>query len=371
MLFYLFLAFPIISLLWYVTSLVALKKIDHADPKSSRLGLSLVIPARNEDDNLVENIPIWLKQNHPNFEIIIVDDRSVDGTFDTIEALKQMDSRVKRAAVAELKNSSIIYGKKYALTLGIKMAQNEHVVFTDADCVPNDEFFLQRYDYAFSQGKNFVIGTGAFEKGKGFLNGLIRIDNQRIALLYFVFAKLGLPYMAVGRSMGYTKELFYAQKGFASHMNIASGDDDLFLQNSLKFGAKVGLAPAASTLSKTAPTFSYWKKQKTRHQSTGMLYPFRILAMLGLMDFASIASLGLIPFLWIFIPAYELIAIYLGVFLMKMAFFAINLFELRKLTKVNTQAVQNFLLEPFLSSLNALFSALTLVTKPNGWKTKI
>lgn len=331
--------------------------------------LSLVIAARNESDNLLQNIPIWLNQIHPNFEIIIVDDRSVDGTFDTIEALKQMDNRVKRVAVTELKNSSIIYGKKYALTLGIKMAQHEHIIFTDADCIPSDEFLLQRYDYAFSNGANLVIGAGAFQKEKNRLNALIRVDNQRIALLYFVLAKLGLPYMAVGRSMGYTKQLFYSQKGFASHMHKSSGDDDLFLQNSLKFGAKIALAPAATTISKAKSNFSSWKTQKMRHQSTGALYPTGIIMLLGILDFVSIISLLVIPFLGKILFDSELIMIYFGCFAIKIVLFMLNLLELKKRTKLDSEVISSLVFEPILSLLNVFFAFSTLLSKNISWKS--
>ncbi len=360
-----------IQIIWYLISFFALKAIKEHDAMTNNMGVSLIIAARNEDENLLKNIPIWLQQKHDNFEIVIVDDRSVDDTFDTIEALMQTDSRIKRTAVVEYKNSSISFGKKYALTLGIKLAQHEHLIFTDADCVPSDPYVLQRFTKAFASGSDLVLGVGAFHNRPGIINSIVRTDNQRIAALYLSFAKLGLPYMGVGRAMAYTKSLFYSLKGFASHQHIESGDDDLFVLEAVKAKAKVGLVPKATTLSDAAASLKAWKNQKKRHLSTGLVYPFKILFLLSLIDSTAVISLLVLPVALCYLPSYELIIISIGLFLLRMLGFVLVNYQWSKVTNLSYNGFQNFLAEPLLSCLNAVFSVLALVTKKSGWKTKI
>jgi hypothetical protein len=125
-------------------------------------------------------------------------------------------------------------GKKLPLTLGIKAAKSEHLVFTDADCIPKSNDWLQKMVENFSETKSIVMGYGPYQFEKGLLNKLIRFDTSFIAMNYFSFALAKLPYMGVGRNLAYTKSTFYEVHGYKSHYSISSGDDDLFIQEAAK-----------------------------------------------------------------------------------------------------------------------------------------
>lgn len=75
------------------------------------------------------------------------------------------------------------------------------------------------------------MGYGAYEKSNGFLNKLIRFDTVWIAVQYFGFALMKKPYMGVGRNLAYRKSLFQNVGGFKTHLDLASGDDDLFISD--------------------------------------------------------------------------------------------------------------------------------------------
>ena len=111
----------------------------------------------------------------------------------------------------------------------IKAAKYEILLLTDADCIPTSERWIQLMQDAFTPGIEIVLGYGAFKKKHGILNRLVRFDAFHSALQYLSYALAGQPYMGVGRNLAYKKELFYKQKGFASHHHIAGGDDDLFI----------------------------------------------------------------------------------------------------------------------------------------------
>src|SRR6185369_10371353 len=96
--------------------------------------VSIVICAHDEIDNLRELIPLLMQQDYPDFEIIIVNDRSNDETFDYLLQETRVNSRLRMVKIDNL--PAHVNGKKYALTLGIKAAKYETILLTDADCRP-------------------------------------------------------------------------------------------------------------------------------------------------------------------------------------------------------------------------------------------
>ncbi|MFM7233036.1 MAG: glycosyltransferase, partial [Flavobacteriales bacterium] len=96
--------------------------------------VSIVIAARNEEKNLLENVPKIMAQHHPNFEVIIVNDSSWDDTAEVLKALSLSYPQLHVIHIDEEKQH--MQGKKFAITLGIKAAKHDIILLTDADCVP-------------------------------------------------------------------------------------------------------------------------------------------------------------------------------------------------------------------------------------------
>ena len=104
--------------------------------------ISIIVAARNESDNLLRLIPLLFKLDYSIFEVVVVDDCSYDDTHDVLLALSARYPNLKTVKVVESKN--FIGGKKIALSLGIKAAKYEHLVFIDADCKPVTEHWFKR-----------------------------------------------------------------------------------------------------------------------------------------------------------------------------------------------------------------------------------
>ena len=242
--------------------------------------VSIIIAARNESDNLYENLPYLLQQNYPEYEIIVVNNQSIDDSAYLLNAFTQQFENVR---VIEVNRSQHIKpGKKLPLTLGIKGAKYEHLLFIDADCKPTSNTWLKSMASNFVTGKELVIGYGPYTKEKGFLNRVIRFDTTWIAVSYFSMALAKLPYMGVGRNMAYTKTLFNSVNGFKSHYSLPSGDDDLFIQEAAK-NRNYAINIDQHSYSYSAPhsTWSGWIRQKTRHYSTSNRYSRLKKLMLG------------------------------------------------------------------------------------------
>ena len=209
--------------------------------------VSVIICAKDEVDNLRKYLPLILDQDYPEFEVIVVNDGSTDETENLLNALKKIYPKLRSTFVPM--GVTNLSTKKLALTLGIKAAKYDWLLLTDADCVPEDKAWIKLMARNFTQETEFVLGYGAYFNKKGFVNRLITYDTLYIALQYLGFTLAGKPYMGVGRNMAYRKEVFFRQKGFASNLNLRSGDDDLMVNRAAhKTNTRIEIAPESTTL---------------------------------------------------------------------------------------------------------------------------
>ena len=247
--------------------------------------VSVIICTRDEAANLAINLPGSLVQQYPTtHEIIVVDDNSFD---DSKYLLEEFQKTFKQLHVIELKQEAkMITGKKFPLSIGIKTAKYEIVLLTDADCVPASENWINNMQQTYDDGTEIVLGYGAYNKKNGLLNKLVRWETFHTALQYFSYALAGIPYMGVGRNLSYKKTIFFRHKGFSSHNNIPSGDDDLFINiAATKNNTKINIDATTFTLSEPVNTWSKWMKQKTRHYTTSKYYKPLHQFLLGLYAF--------------------------------------------------------------------------------------
>ncbi len=268
---YIFAGIILVNILYYLLfSKVAFYR-PISETTKSNTPISILVCAKNEAENLQKNIPLLLAQQYPVFEIILINDCSSDDTLDVMEAFQEKDNRIKIVDV--LPNEAFWANKKYALTLGIKKAKYKQMLFIDADCWPGSPYWMATMSSKFNAQKQLVLGYGGYDKKKGLINKLIRYETLNTAVQYLSYAKAGMPYMGVGRNLGYTSELYYSVNGFMSHIRVPSGDDDLFVNEAAtKENTTVCLEKIGFTVSAPKTSLSEWFKQKRRHITTAHLY---------------------------------------------------------------------------------------------------
>ncbi|MDP3144871.1 MAG: glycosyltransferase [Bacteroidota bacterium] len=325
--------------------------------------VSLIICAKNEDDNLTEFLPKILTQDYPDFEVIVVNDCSWDNTENVIDEFAKIFPNLKKVSIKE--DGYYKHGKKFAVLVGIKATKNNLLVFTDADCYPSSNQWLKEMAMGFAVNKEVVLGYGAYEKQKGFLNKLIRFDAFMIAVNYLSGAIKGKPYMGVGRNMAYTKELFYAQKGFSKHYHINSGDDDLFVNQAANAkNVNVCVDSNAITYSVAKKTFREWRLQKARHLSTAPLYSSSSKTKIGFSYFSQYYFyISLIALAFTF-KTLLLIPIIL---LLKMIFQWIFLNKITKKLNENDLLLGSVIYELILLFIYPIFHIAKRFNKPNKW----
>jgi glycosyltransferase involved in cell wall biosynthesis len=111
--------------------------------------VSIIVPACNEEEHLEQSLLSRLNQDYPRFELIVINDRSTDGTKAIIDRIAAMDSRLIPLDITELPDGWL--GKVHALHQGVKLAKGEWYLFSDADISFEPDMLRLAVNYAQSQ----------------------------------------------------------------------------------------------------------------------------------------------------------------------------------------------------------------------------
>ncbi len=240
----------------------------------SDTSVSVIVCAHNEIENLKNLIPKLLKQAYASYEIILVDDRSDDGTYEFLQEEKKKNQLLKVVRVDFVPEH--VQPKKFAITLGVKAAQHDLVILTDADCEPASIHWIRSMASQFDESTKFVLGFSYFKMQKGLLNRFVRFETIQTGILYLSAALGGNPYMGVGRNMGYRKSFFLSVKGFHNDLKVVGGDDDLLIN---RYAKRKNTRPVISKdnliWSNAKKTWKEYFIQKKRHMAAGKRYKLK------------------------------------------------------------------------------------------------
>ncbi len=258
--------------LWFLFwGLLPLARHKNSPPPEKLPSLTILVCAHNEADNLPTLLPLLVTQDYPDLRILIVDDRSSDGT-----AALLADWSGNYPAVNVLRVDETPKGwspKKYALQQGMAQVKTEWTLFTDADCRPASPQWARLMAADMDEKTTAILGDAPLKTGGGLLGWLQRQENQMTMLHGLGFAKMGHPYLAIGRNWAVRTEVFHKVGGTTSHQAVLSGDDDLTLQKIARLGpVKFNNSPSSQVLSNAPSTLLLWNRQKKRHIGAGTAY---------------------------------------------------------------------------------------------------
>jgi len=226
-----------------------------------------------------------MQQDHREFEIVVVNDRSEDDTWELLQLMKPVHPRLRPVNIQA--DEKFNYGKKLALGVGVRAAKYPNVLLTDADCVPASKDWISLMCAGFDKGKQIVVGHSPYAYQPGITNVLERYDGTMKTIQYMSFAMAGFPYMGVGRNLGYTGELFFHSKGTKRHGHLMSGDDDLFINEVARANNTTAIADGRSFMTTRAtPDLITWLRRKRRHYTTARFYRFGHQLLLTLLPMA-------------------------------------------------------------------------------------
>jgi glycosyltransferase involved in cell wall biosynthesis len=267
--------------IWYYFAKLAYYKqpnnsVSRAQP------ISVIVCNRDGRQHILNNLQKIANQNYPyTNELVLVDDDSMDDSISIIKEIQKTHRKINLISIGN--EAKFVAGKKFPLSMGIKVSKYELLLLTDIDCEPASPHWLSLMQAQFDDKVEIVLGYGAYKKQKGLLNKIIRFETMHTAMQYLSYAIRGNAYMGVGRNIAYTKRLFQQQKGFSAHANIPSGDDDLFVNAAAtKTNTAICIAPDAFTYSQPKTTWTSWLQQKKRHLGVGKYYKTKDKIKLGL-----------------------------------------------------------------------------------------
>jgi glycosyltransferase involved in cell wall biosynthesis len=239
---------------------------------SKEEGVSVLIVAHNERENLKTLVPALFNQAYGNYEVMVINDRSNDGTRQLLEEFSAVYPNFRTVTVKSTPDH--VHPKKYALTLGVKVAAFDILLLTDADCLPASNNWIEKMSAPLrNEGKDFALGHAPYKKESSLLNQWIQYETLWTTLLSFSFALWKAPILGVGRNLCYRKSLFLSKKAFHGLWDIIGGDDDLFV-NKYATGKNTAVVidPESCTLSHPKTTWGSYSTQKKRHLHVGKYY---------------------------------------------------------------------------------------------------
>ena len=365
LLFYTFLVVVFIQVIFHILFFGKFAFLKETRKTQKKIAVSVIICAKNEAKNLSTFLPSVIAQDYPDFEIVLINDASHDETSEVMENFALKHNNIK---VVNVENTETFWGnKKYALTLGIKASKSDFLLFTDADCKPVSKYWIKQMAAHFNNKKTIVLGYGAYAKiNNSILNKLIRFETLISAVHYFSFAKMGMPYMGVGRNLAYRKDIFFNVKGFINHMNILSGDDDLFI-NQVATNKNTAICISKNSFTESVPetSFKNWFQQKRRHISTANHYKLKHKVLLTLIYVSNFffwtLGLTLILFQWNWIIILSLLILRFIIQYIVIGRSA------KKLNEKDLLLVLPFL-DFFLMIIQLTIFINNLIAKPNYWK---
>jgi len=271
--FYVFIGVVVLQMVYY---LGVYGKFAFAKPLSittKRLPVSVIVCAKNDAENIKQLIPLLAAQNYPDFELVLIDNASSDDTLDIFEEFEKQYPNLVR--LVKVENNEAFWGsKKYALTLGIKAARKDYLLFIDAKCMPNSTEWIAHMSSQFTMSKTIVLGYAAYEKKKNsFLNKIIRYDSVLTATQYFAWARAGKPFNGNGRNLAYKKDEFFKVNGYINHIKVHMGEDSLFINEvATNKNTAICYTPESFTYRESRKSFKEWVKEKRKKTFTASFF---------------------------------------------------------------------------------------------------
>ena len=153
------------QLFYYLFFYLRISRYKVKAKETKKLPVSIIICAKDEAENLENFLPSVLEQDYFDYEVIVVNDGSVDETSDVLKRLNNKYENLYITTIPE--NTKLRQGKKLAITIGIKAAKNEWILLTDADCVPVSKNWISKMQSNFTDQNEIVLGYGGYMEKKG------------------------------------------------------------------------------------------------------------------------------------------------------------------------------------------------------------
>lgn len=235
-------------------------------------GVSVIVYAKNEESRIREYINALRRQEYPEFEIIVINDASIDNTAGIVEAMLEEDDRLRFSFVPE--SSRNVSRRKVAFTIGAKAARYPVLLITAANTEIPSPHWLRRMGAPFADpGVEVVIGTSVYPKERhtGAGRWYRQFDTMSVLSQWLGSALAGEPYRGDAYALAYRKQTFFDHNGFALTNRFVAGEDDIFINTIATPGNTVVALHPQAMLRRVLPADEYprlWLREKERYTFT-------------------------------------------------------------------------------------------------------
>jgi cellulose synthase/poly-beta-1,6-N-acetylglucosamine synthase-like glycosyltransferase len=221
------------------------------------ISFSIIIPARNEENNIGKCLESVIQQQYPQnlFEIIVIDDHSTDNTSNIVLKYQQQNNHIRLIKLQdELDGKKLNAYKKKAIEMAISRASGDWIITTDADCILQTKWLSLYDEYILKNHSLLVVAPVMFSKDESVLSNFQHIDFMALQAATAATVSVGLHSMCNGANLAYNKNTFIEVGGFKGIDNIASGDD-MLLMNKIKskFPKRIGYLFSKEAIATTTP----------------------------------------------------------------------------------------------------------------------
>lgn len=293
--------------IYYVWLFAHVPRAAHKELPESQKGVSVVIMVHESYDFVAHILPSMLSQEHPRFEIVLVDIGSGEEFLYSIKALEIGNEHLK---VTSLKRDSRFrVTTKMAYNVGIKAATYDNIILSTTTTIPASPKWLSCMASGFEVG-SVVLGYCSVQRLKGLSNKFIRTSRAMMSLRYFASAIDGRPYRGVINNVGFTKQEYFDTKGF-NHLNMNIGEEDLFIQKiATAQNTTVVITPDATTVQQLDGIgVPAWSAQRRTSCYSYNLYPRAIKHYLSTEIFSRVLFFVVAVMGVVMLPMYYKIAV--------------------------------------------------------------
>lgn len=337
------------------------QRVIHLDNRTParRIFISVVVAMRNEKRNLERLINSFSEQSYDphDFEVILVDDHSTDGSLQDAE--KQQ--RQLPLTLALLEGA---YGKKAALTKGILLARGDVIATTDADCVVPPHW-LEKINEGFQEkGTNMLIGGVMLRNGKSAFDKLQSVEFASVIGTGLALAALRKPTMCNGANLSFRKKIFNEVDGYVGNERIASGDDEFLMRKiAAKYSESIKVLSGDPVLTTSQTSWRDFIQQRLRWASKWKSNSSLFARLLAVFIFSvQLFWLVLLPLI-----AFNLSAVWITLFILKILAELIFLTGVCHFLKVKFH-LGAFVVLQFLYPFYVLYIGILSQVKDHEWK---
>ncbi|PTQ99832.1 cellulose synthase/poly-beta-1,6-N-acetylglucosamine synthase-like glycosyltransferase [Mucilaginibacter yixingensis] len=355
-------------LVYLITGWASLKR-GKPVPRSFKTKVTVMIAARNEEDNIEKTIGDLLAQDYPHelTEIIIVDDHSTDATAAIISSYADRGVRLLQLNEAEPLNSY----KKKAIAEAIKLSSGELMVATDADCRMGPEWLSSIVGYYEANDWYMISSPVTYFQEKNLFELLQTLEFSYLIGIGASFIGNGRASTCNGANLAYRKDIFYEVGGFKGIDDVASGDDELLLQKvAERFPGSIGFLKSSKAVVYTHAkhTLKSFLQQRRRWASKSIKYKDHKVTALAVVIWLFNLFLLLDVLLGVFNPVF--IKLFLWQMLFKILFESAFLLPIMSFFRRSWMVVLLLLLSP-IHILYFVYVGLMGNTRKYSWKGRM